>query len=355
MGNEVSSPESKDGSTSSSGGRNNKNSKNHKSSSANNNNNTDRSHVNLDFTGLFIDNVCSAVTNFATDMVNTAAGSGTHNDDDDDNDNDNDTLNNEHGNDNDEDEETVQSDYNDMHDEDDHDDQRRGSNDPRLRGKSNHQNNNKRNSKRVSRRPRGSASFDDDTYASGMDDTAATGDYGDDHDQGDDQSTVYTRDDDNSTYVTNDHDNDDNNTMVTDYTDMDPNNHNNNTQMANDASTAVSPKTAYNANAKPLASSFAKKCFFTKAGIGQVTQHYEGLTLNSNQGVILMLASAMKLKGCPTICDEDLRRVEKTYPNQFLRLPDELLLSSGWRRISKYCNFSNKPVADGVPFFRESK
>jgi hypothetical protein len=102
---------------------------------------------------------------------------------------------------------------------------------------------------------------------------------------------------------------------------------------------------------KPLASSFAKRCYFTKAGIGKTTQHYEGLTLTGN--TVLMLASAMKLKGCPTICDEDLRRVEQTYPNQFSRLPDELLLSSGWRRISKYCHFSNKPIPDGVPFFRE--
>ena len=102
---------------------------------------------------------------------------------------------------------------------------------------------------------------------------------------------------------------------------------------------------------KPLASSFAKRCYFTKSGIGKTTQHYEGLTLTGN--VVLMLASAMKLKGCPTICDEDLRRVEQTYPNQFSRLPDELLLSSGWRRISKYCHFSNKPIPDGIPFFRE--
>jgi hypothetical protein len=102
---------------------------------------------------------------------------------------------------------------------------------------------------------------------------------------------------------------------------------------------------------KPLASSFAKRCYFTKAGIGKTTQHYEGLTLTGN--VVLMLAGAMKLKGCPTICDEDLRRVEQTYPNQFSRLPDELLLSSGWRRISKYCHFSNNPIPDGVPFFRE--
>lgn len=28
---------------------------------------------------------------------------------------------------------------------------------------------------------------------------------------------------------------------------------------------------------KPLASSFAKKCYFTKSGIGKKTQHYEGL------------------------------------------------------------------------------
>ena len=82
-----------------------------------------------------------------------------------------------------------------------------------------------------------------------------------------------------------------------------------------------------------------------------MTQHYEGLTLTGN--AVLMLAAAMKLKGCPTICDEDLRPVKQTYPNQFSRLPDELLLSSGWRRISKYCHFSNKPTPDGVPFFRE--
>jgi hypothetical protein len=103
--------------------------------------------------------------------------------------------------------------------------------------------------------------------------------------------------------------------------------------------------------AQPLASAFAKRCYFTKAGIGKTFQHYEGLTLTGN--VVLMLSSAMKLKGCPTICDEDLRRVEQTYPNQFSRLPDELLLSSGWRRISKYCHFSIKPIPDGVPFFRK--
>ena len=104
---------------------------------------------------------------------------------------------------------------------------------------------------------------------------------------------------------------------------------------------------------KPLASGFAKRCYFTKAGIGRNTQHYEGLTLTGN--TILMLASSMNLKGCPTICDEDLRRVEQTFPNQFSRLPDELLLSSGWRRISKYCHFSHKQLPDGVPFFHSRK
>lgn len=104
---------------------------------------------------------------------------------------------------------------------------------------------------------------------------------------------------------------------------------------------------------KPLASSFAKKCYFTKSGIGKKTQHYEGLTLTGN--TVLMLPLAMNLKGCPTICDEDLRRVEQTYPNQFSRLPDELLLSSGWRRISKFCYFSNKPIPDGVAFFHSKE
>jgi hypothetical protein len=104
---------------------------------------------------------------------------------------------------------------------------------------------------------------------------------------------------------------------------------------------------------QPLASGFAKRCYFTKSGIGRTTQHYEGLTLTGN--TVLMLASAMKLKGCPTICDEDLRRVEQTYPNQFSRLPDELLLSSGWRRISKFCHFSHKPLPDGVPFFHSRR
>lgn len=107
------------------------------------------------------------------------------------------------------------------------------------------------------------------------------------------------------------------------------------------------------AHSKPLASAFAKRCYFTKAGIGPLTQHYEGLTMAGN--TVLMLASAMKLKGCPTICDEDLRRVEQTYPNQFSRLPDELLLSSGWRRISKYCHFSGKPIPDGVAFFHSKE
>lgn len=123
-----------------------------------------------------------------------------------------------------------------------------------------------------------------------------------------------------------------------------------NTSPSKAAAAAANAASTPSLLSKPLASSFAKRCYFTKAGIGKTTQHYEGLTLTGN--VVLMLAAAMKLKGCPTICDEDLRRVEQTYPNQFSRLPDELLLSSGWRRISKYCHFSNKPIPDGIPFFR---
>lgn len=44
--------------------------------------------------------------------------------------------------------------------------------------------------------------------------------------------------------------------------------------------------------AKPLASAFAKRCYFTKAGIGPLSQHYEGVTLTGN--TVFMLASAMK-------------------------------------------------------------
>jgi len=120
-----------------------------------------------------------------------------------------------------------------------------------------------------------------------------------------------------------------------------------------EADSAIAMDNSITPMTKPLASAFAKRCFFTKAGIGSLTQHYEGNTLSGN--TVLMLSSAMKLKGCPTICDEDLRRVEETFPNQFSRLPDELLLSSGWRRISKYCHFSGKPIPDGVPFFHSKE
>jgi hypothetical protein len=121
-----------------------------------------------------------------------------------------------------------------------------------------------------------------------------------------------------------------------------------------EADSAIASDTMNNSSMiKPLASAFAKRCFFTKAGIGPLTQHYEGNTLTGN--TVLMLSSAMKLKGCPTICDEDLRRVEETFPNQFSRLPDELLLSSGWRRISKYCHFSGKAIPDGVPFYHSKE
>lgn len=102
---------------------------------------------------------------------------------------------------------------------------------------------------------------------------------------------------------------------------------------------------------QPPSPSLAKHCYFTKASIGRHAQHYEGVTLMCNS--VHMLAAAMKLKECPTICDEDLRHVEQTYPIEFSHLPVELMLSSGWRRISKFCNFSNSPIPDGIPFFRK--
>jgi hypothetical protein len=211
------------------------------------------------------------------------------------------------------------------------------------------------------RRPR--TSYDDDTEsevaeseADGMDEEQDN----DDHDDNDDE-------DDEGISANNEEDDDeetDADTMVTDVSELTP--------AAAAAATSISgslltssstnsnggtphPMTHHHHhNAKPLASSFAKKCYFTKAGIGKMTQHYEGLVHNGGT-TVLMLASAMKLKGCPTICDEDLRRVEQSYPNLFSRLPDELMLSSGWRRISKYCHFSNRSIPDGIPFFRKSK
>jgi uncharacterized protein YceK len=101
----------------------------------------------------------------------------------------------------------------------------------------------------------------------------------------------------------------------------------------------------------PVTSSTIRRCYFTNTSIGPQTQQYEGLTLHGS--VVYMLAAAMKLKGCPTICDEDLRRVELAYTQKFAALPNELVLSSGWRRISKYCHFSGRAIPDGVPFFRE--
>jgi len=91
-------------------------------------------------------------------------------------------------------------------------------------------------------------------------------------------------------------------------------------------------------------------CYFTKNSIGPNTPHYQGIqTVGGN--TVYMLPNAMDLKGCPTICDEDLRKMEQKYPNLFMRLPDELLLSSGWKRVSKYCSFSGHPISDGMPFF----
>jgi hypothetical protein len=92
-----------------------------------------------------------------------------------------------------------------------------------------------------------------------------------------------------------------------------------------------------------------KYCYFSKHPIGITAPHYQGINLTGN--TIYMLPAALDIQGCPTICDEDLRKLETKYPNLFRRLPDELLLSSGWRRVSKFCSFSGKPIPDGAPFF----
>lgn len=52
------------------------------------------------------------------------------------------------------------------------------------------------------------------------------------------------------------------------------------------------PSNTGSKNLTQLASCFAKRCYFTKSGIGKMTQHYEGLTLTGN--TVLMLARAMK-------------------------------------------------------------
>lgn len=202
------------------------------------------------------------------------------------------------------------------------------------------------------RRPR--TSYDDDTESE-MAESEVDG-MEDEHDNDDNDD-----DDDDEGISTNDDEETDADTMVTDVSELTPaaaaagattSGPLLSSSSTNSNSGAQAPMTHHHHTAKPLASSFAKKCYFTKAGIGKMTQHYEGLVHNGGP-TVLMLASAMKLKGCPTICDEDLRRVEKSYPNLFSRLPDELMLSSGWRRISKYCHFSNRPIPDGVPFFRK--
>ena len=64
------------------------------------------------------------------------------------------------------------------------------------------------------------------------------------------------------------------------------------------------------------------------------------------------LSSSMKLLGCPTICDDDLRRMDKQYFTKTnRRLPEDLQLSSNWTRVAKHCTFSGKPIPDGVPFY----
>jgi len=187
-----------------------------------------------EFASLFIDNVCSAMSNFTTDVVAGVKKASGNGDGEETN-----ARNYKKGRKQEsfDEEETVQSDLVDDVDtvDDGEDDTLDGQ---RVRGKGTNSNN-----RRESRRPRPKASFDDDTFTSEMD-----------------ESTVFTKEDDNSTFVTND-----DGTMVTDYTDATP---------ANGGLSA--PPTTAHYDSKPLASSFAKKCFFYQGRNRQINSTLRG-------------------------------------------------------------------------------
>ena len=98
-----------------------------------------------------------------------------------------------------------------------------------------------------------------------------------------------------------------------------------------------------------------KSCFFTGQTItGTNTYYYAQIKSASLKEPLQVytLASSMKLIGCPTICDDDLKRIDKLYFAQnYRRLPEELRLSSSWSRVAKFCSFSGLPIPDGMPFY----
>lgn len=102
-----------------------------------------------------------------------------------------------------------------------------------------------------------------------------------------------------------------------------------------------------------------KVCFFSGQTIGKGGSYYfaanvlhEGKNKEQKPSQLYTLSSSMKLMGYPTICDDDIRRMDKLYfTKTYRRLPEELRLSSNWTRVAKHCSFSGRPIPDGVPFF----
>ena len=106
-----------------------------------------------------------------------------------------------------------------------------------------------------------------------------------------------------------------------------------------------------------------KVCFFSGQTIGKGGSYYfaanvlpssadEGENKKQKPSQLYTLSSSMKLMGYPTICDDDIRRMDKLYfTKTYRRLPEELRLSSNWTRVAKHCSFSGRPIPDGVPFF----
>ena len=110
-----------------------------------------------------------------------------------------------------------------------------------------------------------------------------------------------------------------------------------------------------------------KVCFFSGQTIGKGGSYYFAANVlpssadedkdkdkvkEQKPSQLYTLPSSMKLVGCPTICDDDIRRMDTLYfAKTCRRLPEELRLSSNWTRVAKHCSFSGRPIPDGVPFF----
>ena len=121
--------------------------------------------------------------------------------------------------------------------------------------------------------------------------------------------------------------------------------------------------TKYDSGGEAPKSGTGKVCFFSGQTIRKGGSYYfaanvlpssadedEDKELKPSQ--LYTLPSSMKLTGYPTICDDDIHRMDKLYfTKTYRRLPEELRLSSNWTRVAKHCSFSGRPIPDGVPFF----